>query len=404
MPRSNSSATEAPPKQAVPLLAFPFRPFFLLTGAYATVVVLAWIGFLFGNWPLPLGWSPLQWHSHEMIYGFVAAAIAGFLLTAICNWTGARPLQGTGLVALVGLWFAGRLVFWFAGWLPGWLVAAVDLAFLPVLAVYVAQVLLRHGNKRNLMLVGVLALLTLGNVLMHTGLLSGNSLTLRMGQTFALDVITLMMVIIAGRILPLFTVNWLRNNGVNPELVVRSEAVNRASILGVVAVLVLALLPAPGWLLGGAAIFAGLANGVRLFLWCGWLTVREPLLWILHLAYLWIVMALLLRGVGEFSTAITPSLWQHTLGVGAIGTLILGIMTRVIMGHTGRPLQLLPYALISYWALIAATFARLLAAAGLLDYRLGVTLSALGWALAFGLFVVLYLPILIRPRADGRPG
>lgn len=402
MPRYNPDATEAPGKQPPALLSFPFRPFFLLCGAYAALVVLAWVGFLFGNWPLPLGWSPLQWHSHEMIYGFVAAAIAGFLLTAMCNWTGARPLQGSGLLALAGLWLAGRLVFWFAGWLPGWLVAAVDLAFLPVLATYVASVLLRHGNKRNLMLVGVLALLTLGNILFHTGLLTGNGASLRLGQTLALDVITLMMVIIAGRITPLFTVNWLRNNGVDPERVVRSEAATRASIVGVLAVLVLTLLPVPSWLLGGAALFAGLANGLRLFLWRGWLAAREPLLWILHLAYLWIVVALILRGLAEFTTAITPSVWQHALGVGAMGTLILGVMTRVVMGHTGRPLELVPYAIISYWALIAATIVRLAAASGLIDYRLGVTLAALGWILAFGLFVVLYFPILSRPRADGR--
>ncbi len=392
------------PPPASPLLAYAFRPFFLLTGLYAVLVVLAWVGFLFGNWPLPLGWSPLQWHSHEMVYGFVAAATAGFVLTAMTNWTGAAPLAGRGLAALIALWLAGRLVFWFAGWLPTWLVAAVDLAFLPVLAIYVARVLLRHGNKRNLILVGVLGLLTLGNLLMHLGLVTGKTGLLKLGQTLALDIITLMMVVIAGRIIPAFSANWLRQNGGDPEWVTRSARTDQMAMLSVLLLVIAELLPSPAWLVGALALAAGAINGLRLVQWAGWRTWREPMLWILHLAYAWIVLALLLRGLDRLGGAGLTSLWQHTLGVGAMGTLIIGVMSRVAMGHTGRPIKLPRFGGLMFLAIIAATLLRLAAANQWVDYRIGVTLAALGWILAFALFVVLYWPVLTRPRADGRPG
>lgn len=386
------------------LFSYAFRPFFILAGVYAIAIILAWIGFLFGGWPLPLGWSPLQWHSHEMIYGFVSAPIAGFLLTAMCNWTGAPPLRGAGLIALVVLWLAGRAVFWFAGWLPGWLVAVVDLAFLPVVALYAGRVLLRYGNKRNLILVAVLAALTTGNLLMHLGFMNGGVGLLKLGQGLGLDVITLMIVVIAGRITPAFTANWLKMHGGRPERVTQSARVTQWALASVLALTLVALLPLPLWVEGAVALLAATANGARLYQWSGWQTRSEPLLWILHLAYGWIVVALVLRGLGAFLPALSDSLWQHALALGGIATLILGVMSRVAMGHTGRPLTLRPFGRLMYAAIIAATVFRLLAANQWLDYRIGVTLSALAWILAFALFVVLYAPILWQPRADGRPG
>lgn len=390
------------------LLAHPFRPFFVLNGIYAVLLVVAWIAFLFGGWPLPLGWSPLQWHSHEMLYGFATAAIAGFVLTAMTNWTGARPLQGAHLLALLLLWVAGRVAMWLAGWLPAWLVAAVDLAFLPVLAIYVARVLIGSRNYRNLVLVAVLTLLFVGNLMMHIGFTTGARGWLKLGELQGFDLITLLMVIIAGRIIPAFTGNWLRAQGGDPSGLKSSAWVDRFAIGSVALLLPLDWLLPMDWfapaLVGAVALLAGLANGVRLFQWSGWRAAREPLLWILHLAYLWIVVALLLRAASVFTDAIPATLWQHALGIGGIATLILGVMTRVAVGHTGRPMQLQRFGLGIYLAIIAATLFRLLAAAGLFDYRLGVGLSALSWVLAFSLFVALYAPILASPRADGRPG
>lgn len=392
------------PKAVPTLLAHPFRPFFLLVGIYATALIFGWIAFLFGGWPIPVGWSPLQWHSHEMLYGFVTAAIAGFLLTAMTNWTGARPLQGTGLLCLLLLWLAGRVVMWFAGWLPGWLVAVVDLAFLPVLAMYVAYVLISHHNRRNLILIAVLSLLFIGNLHMQIGFATGNTGLLQTGQSLGLNLITALIVIIAGRITPAFSANWMRATGRDPGSVKIFRKLEFISLGSVILLLLVDWLPLPIQAVGAAALLAGAANGARLAGWAGWKTAREPLLWILHLAYLWVVIALLLRGASAFTDFIAPTVWQHALGVGGIATLILGVMTRVAYGHTGRTLRLPRFAIIIYIAIISAAVLRLLAATGTLDYRLGISLSALAWLLAFGLFVVLYGPILASARADGRPG
>src|SRR5690606_6745592 len=361
------------------LLAYAFRPFFLLTGIYGVIVVLAWIGFLFAGWELPLGWSPLHWHSHEMIYGLVPAAAAGFALTAITNWTNAAPLQGRVLLALVLLWLAGRVAFWLIGWLPLWLIAAIDLAFLPVLAFYLGVILVRHEKFHNLLLVGILASLALGNFLMHLGFIQGSTSLIKAGQQLGLNVTLLMMVAIAGRITPLFTMNWLRNHGGNPEHVTRSERMDRFSIFSVATLVVVDILPLPTYVVGTTAMVAGLINGVRLFQWAGWRAAREPLLSILHLSYLWIVIALLLRGASIFTALVPDTLWQHALGVGAIASLILGVMTRVALGHTGRPLKLPRFAVVIYVAILGSALLRVLAAAHLIDYRLGVTLAGTGW-------------------------
>lgn len=385
------------------VLAHPFRIFFISCGIYAIFVVLAWIAFLFAGWPLPIGWSPLQWHSHEMLYGFVSAAVAGFVLTAMTNWTGARPLQGVGLLALVLLWLAGRGVMWFAGWLPAWLVAAVDLAFLPVLVLYIARVLIGHSNRRNLILVAVLALMFVGNLLMQIGFATGKTGLLKEGELLGFNLITVLIVIIAGRIIPAFTGNWLRMQGGDAAWVRKWSVVETLSLASVVLLMIADLLPLPGAVVGGLALLAAVVNAVRLAGWAGWRTLKEPLLWILHLGYLWIVFGLFLRGSSVFFDGISPSLWQHMLGLGGFATLILGVMTRVAVGHTGRPLKLIRFGIWIYVTITIATVMRLLAAAGIADYRFAVTFSALTWVLAFVLFVALYAPLLSSPRADGRP-
>lgn len=389
--------------QPVVLLAFPFRIFFLLTGLYAAFSVVAWMSYLFGGLPLPVGWSAIHWHGHEMLFGFTTAAIAGFLLTAMCNWTGAAPLQGRALLALVLVWLAGRVVMWTAGWWPGWFTAGVDMLFLPCLAIYVARVLLAHGNKRNLIMVIILGVMTLANAMMHLGFLTGGTTWLNLGQVSAFNLITLMMIVIGGRIIPLFTINWLRNHGHDPAAVKQSPALDRLAIIVTALLIPADLVTSAPWLAGTLALAAAAVHGLRLAGWSGWKTGREPLLWILHLSYAWIILALLLKGAAAFNL-VAPTAWQHALGVGGMGTLILGIMTRVALGHTGRPLTLPPLGVVIYLAITLGAVARVLAALQSIDYRAGLFIAAFGWTLAFSLFVFIYWPILSQPRADGRPG
>ena len=392
------------PQRPPILLAYAFRPFFLLTGLYGLLIVLAWMGFLFGGLPLPLGMNPMQWHAHEMLMGLVPPAIAGFLLTAMCNWTGAPPLQGRGLLALVLLWVAGRVVMWSAGLLPGWLVFAVDMAFLPVLALYAGKVLHHYGNKRNLILVAVLGLLTLTNLLMHIATLNHLTQMGQLAEVLALDLIAVVLVVVAGRITPAFTGNWLRIQGQDPATVKRSDGLDRATLAATMLMIPADLITGVPALGGVVALVAAGLNLARLAGWAGWKTLREPLLWILHLGYLWIPVALLLKGLTPFIDQLLPTAWFHAMGTGAIATLILGVMTRVALGHTGRPLKLPKLALLIYLGISLAALARVLVTLNLVNYRLGLMVSALGWCVAFILFVLLYWPILSSPRADGRPG
>lgn len=385
------------------LLAYPFRPFFVLTGLYGALLIVAWMAVLFAGMPLPLGVSPVQWHGHEMLFGLVPAAIAGFLLTAMATWTGTQALRGGGLALLVGIWLAGRVVMWAAGALPLWLVAAVDLAFLPALAVYAGRVLLAAGNKRNLVLVALLTLLTLANLAMHLSFAGLWPVGGRVGEVLALDLIAVIMIVIGGRITPAFTANWLRRQGRDPSVVKTSPSLDRWAMLSALAMLPADLVLGAPWLGALVALAAALINGWRLWQWRGWHAASEPLLWILHLGVAWVVLALLLKAATPF-WGLNPSGWMHAMGAGAAGTLILGVMTRVALGHTGRPLALPSGAVLIYAAVLVAALARLVAAFDLADYRLTLLFSAGGWTVAFLLFLALYWPILSRPRADGQPG
>ena len=323
------------------LLAYAFRPFFLLCAVYATVTVFTWVAVLFVGWQLPLGWTAVGWHAHEMLFGVVPAAITGFLLTAMTNWTGAPPLRGAPLLWMVLLWLAGRVVMWTAAALPPLLVALVDGAFIPVVALYALAVLHRHRNSRNYVLVAALGLLFVANALMHIGFASGGTGLLARGQVLGIDAVAMLVVIIAGRITPAFTRNWLKLQGRNPDVVVMSPRSDQWALYSIVALALASQLPLPAALLGVVALAAAAANGFRLLQWSGWHTAREPLLWILHLAYAWLVLALMLRGLASLLPAVGNT-WVHAFGAGAVGTLLVGVMTRVALGHTGRPLALPP--------------------------------------------------------------
>lgn len=384
------------------VLAYPFRPFFLLTGIYGMVTVIGWIGFLFGAMQLPLGWSPLHWHSHEMLFGLIPLAIAGFLLTAVCNWTGAKPLQGKGLLILIMIWLAGRIAMWTASWWSAIGVAVIDCLFMPLLAVYMGRVLWQHGNKRNIPIVVVLMVLSFANLMMHIGFINNTPVWLQRGEQLAMSLIMLLMIIIGGRIIPLFTNNWLRNQGLDGK--VKSYVwLDRATLLTTLLYIITDFFIGTGWLCGIAALAAGLLNALRLIGWSGWRTVSEPLLWILHLGYAWIAVALLIKSAAIFNLA-PASAWQHALGLGAMGTLILGVMTRVALGHTGRPLKLPKIGLIIYAAITLAAVTRVIVALQWMDYHSGLLIAAVGWSTAFAFFTWIYWPILTRPRVDGRPG
>lgn len=398
------------------LLSHGFRPFFLLFGIFAALMVVAWVGALLLGWQLPVGIYLVGWHAHEMLYGLVPTAIAGFLLTAVTNWTPATPVKNLPLAGLVVLWLAGRLALFFSGPLmaagmPYYLLAAIDIAFLPVIAIYMAATLIKFNNRRNLILVAILLMLTVGNIAMHSGLAHLDTQWIKAGQVLGFDVITVMIVIIAGRITPAFSRNWLKNqiihnpqryNHVTPDTVNASGWVNSTAIGSTIALVLLDLIAPNHPIIFYIAGIAAASNLLRLIQWKGWWVLSEPLLWILHLAYLWLVVALAIRCAAGFTVAINDSAWQHLLGVGAVGTIILGVFTRVCLGHTGRPLKLPRFALGIYIAITLAAVFRFAVIMGWLEFRFGLAIAAMMWVVACTLFVIIYAPILFSARADGR--
>lgn len=386
------------------LWAYPFRPFFLAAASYAVLALAGWLGVLLLGWPLAGDYAPMQWHSHEMLFGMVAAAIAGFLLTAMCNWTGATPLYGSGLQMLFGLWLAGRIGMWLSNWLPLELVAVIDLSFLAAVAVYAGRVIIGSGNYRNLPLVAVVSVLWLTNLLFHAGVWSGDAGLVRRVELGTLLLIVMLIVIIGGRIIPAFTRNWLMRHQKDPQAVKTRAWVEVSSVTSVALLALLLLADAPTPVTAIMAALAGLANLMRLLAWRGWLARRDPLVWILHVGYAWVPLGLLLMAMSHASLDVTATAWQHALGPGAMAVMIVGVMTRVALGHTGRSLALPRGAVVSYALILIAALVRLATALGWMPWKLGIMTTTLAWTGAFLIFLWFYLPILVRPRVDGRPG
>jgi uncharacterized protein involved in response to NO len=381
-----------------------FRPFFLGLAIHGALAVpwwvLAWLGML----PVPAWLVPQWWHAHELLFGLVAAAIAGFLLTASPVWTGGPALTGRPLAALFGLWIAGRLAFATAGALPAGAVAAVDLAFLPAVALALVRTLRGSGQLRNYGLVGILAALSLANAGVHAEALGLASAVAGPALRFAVDLVAVLILVIAGRITPAFTRNALGRRG--EERRVRSRPAIVALAIGGAACLALTTVVAGrSQLTGVLAILAGLAAAARMAGWQSWHTRADPLLWSLHAGSAWIAVGLVLVGAADLGAPLPTTVGLHALTAGAMGATILSVMTRVGLGHTGRPLVLPPgvvwcYALVQTAAL-ARVAAPLLPAEG---QRALLLASGLAWAAAFGLFALRYAPILTAPRPDGRPG
>jgi uncharacterized protein involved in response to NO len=381
-----------------------FRPFFLGLAIHGALALPLWLAIWLGALPAP-GWLlPSWWHGHEMMFGLVAGAVAGFLLTASPVWTGGPVLQGRPLAALVALWVAGRVAFAAAGGLPAWLVAALDLAFLPAVALAVVRTLWGSAQYRNYGVVGIVVGLALANAAMHAEALHIVSGVAGRALRFAVDAVVVLLLVIGGRITPAFTQAGLRRAGI--EQAVRSWPWLNALVIGSAAALAfVSLVAARTPLTGVLATSAGLAAAARLAGWQTWHTRSDPLLWSLHAGSAWLVAGLLLVGASDLGAPVPAAAGLHALPVGAMGGTILAVMTRVGLGHTGRPLTL-PDPVVWCYALVhGATLVRVAAPFAAADtQRVLLLASGVAWTAAFALFAVCYWPILTKPRADGQPG
>jgi len=382
-----------------------FRPFFLATGAYGCLLVLAWTAIWRGALAPPAWLTPMWWHGHEMVFGVVAAAIAGFLLTATPVWTGRPALRGRALAALVALWGAGRIALWAAGALPAALVAAVDLAFLVVLAAVLLRTVAGTGQPRNLGVVALVGVLALANAAVHAQALAPTLASAPRALRFAVDVVVVLIVVIGGRITPAFTTNALRRLGSEARVRTR-PALDRLAVAAALGVAVADLVAPRSTATGLLAALAALAVAARMAGWQTLRTGRDPLVWSLHAGLAWVALGLALVAAGDLGAPVPPSAGLHALGAGAMGSMILAVMTRVALGHTGRPLVLPRHAVACYGLVHAGALARVASALapGATAAAFLLALGGVLWAAAFGLYVVLYAPILVRPRVDGREG
>ena len=390
-------------QQRFVVFAYGFRPFFLLAGLFAAGSIAAWI------WLFPRGATPMSslvpqlWHGHEMIFGFIGAAIAGFLLTAVPNWTGETGLAGRPLIVLTALWLAGRVAFAIGDAVPIGVLMVAELSFMPAIIIALAPSIIRSSN-RNWPLLLVLFAFWCGDVVFAYAAVSGQSVLAGTALRGSLGAVLILITIIGGRITPAFTGNALRARGTAVKI--RSSRLLEVAVIALTVGFVLADTTAPfGKVTGIAAAAAALAHFVRLSGWHGLRSWRDPIVWILHAGYAWLPIGLALKALFVLAGASWAAHWQHALGAGAAAIMILAVMTRASLGHTGRPLRVSRLIVIAYAMLIASVFLRVFGVSVLqLQYASAITTASALWILAFLLYSCVYVPILIRPRADGKPG
>ncbi len=392
------SAAPAPERSA--LLSYGFRPFFLAAALWAAVALAVWMAMLSLGLTLPSRLDPLAWHIHEMLFGFVPAAIAGFLLTAMANWTGRAPVSGARLGLLLGLWIGARLAALISAWLPAGVAIAIDMAFPVALVATVAYELLAARNRRNYIMIAPLTVLALAQLLMDLGAVGGIGTLAGYGWRLGLAAIIILISVVGGRIVPSFTRNWLMHRGDASVPPMPGRLDRWAQSLLHTALMVWVVLPdarpTAVLLLAGAALSLW-----RVLRWRAAATRAEPLLLILHIGYGWLVLGVAALGVASLEPAVPLPAAIHALTAGAIGTMILGVMTRVSRGHTGRALAADRVTVLIFVLVVLAAGLRIAAALPSAAALALLRSAAALWIGAFGLFAVRYAPLLLRPRRGG---
>lgn len=372
-----------------------FRPFYLLASIFAALSVPLWAAQFAGWLDRPYLAGPL-WHAHEMLFGFTIAVVVGFLFTAGRNWSNRPTPTGPLLTAFALLWLAGRVLVLTP---YGWAAALVNATFPLAAAIALAIPFWASRNRRNYFFVGLLALMGAANLGIHLSQLGVLALPPWVGMQVGLDAVLFIMAVMGGRVIPMFT-----NNGIPGAGAVRDMRVEKLALGSVLVLLALDTLHVQGAVLSAAALAAGAAHAMRLAMWKPWRTLRTPLVWVLHAAYAWIPLHLALRAVGELGW-IAPSIATHALTVGAIGGLVIGMMTRTARGHTARPLRADAVDTACYALVLLAAVVRVGAPLVMPAWWMqAVLVSAALWSAGFGLYALRYWPVLTRPRLDGKPG
>jgi len=391
-------------QKITPLLRLGFRPFFLCGALFSVVAIILWLLMYKGTVSLsPLG-GGYWWHIHEMIFGFGCAIIAGFLLTAVQNWTGVRGAQGTTLLVLFILWLAGRVVVLMPNLLGETLSTIIDLSFLPVVAFVLGKPIVAIKQYRNLFFVPLLLLFTLANLEMHLATYYPETFSITFASYAGVMLVVFLMSVMAGRVVPMFTANGTQT----PKAIQLPWLDKITNGCLAIAMFYLLLQPVLGFsetFFGMLLIIAGIFQTIRWLRWKPWITLGVPLLWSIHGAIKFIAYGLIVLGLSYLIAEIPSNHIWHLLTIGGMGGLILAMISRVSLGHTGRPLSPPKAMTFAYVCIFLASLIRALGPWALPEKTmLFIDISGTFWLLAFGIFVVTYAPMLMSARKDGRPG
>ena len=375
-----------------------FRPFFMFAGIWAVLAMGLWLVVLISGQDLPSRMMGPDWHQHEMVFGYTSAVIAGFLLTAVPNWTGRPPMTGPPLVGLFALWLAGRLALVFSAFLPVLAAPLIDMSFLAVLIFVIGREIIAGNNKRNLKLLIILGLLLLANGIYHYEALHSGVVQVY-GIRLGVGMIIMLIMVIGGRIIPSFTRNWLAQQGLSGDEI--PTPFNRFDLIALVAaaLALMSWLAAPDTLaMRILAAIAALLHFARLSRWSGLRCISEPLVLVLHAAYLFVPIGFFMLALGDLVPSWTGGTRvPHAWTAGAIGVMTLAVMTRASLGHSGRSLKSSLAINAIYLAALGAAVTRV-AAEFWPGNQVILYASASTWLAAFTLFTLAYFPLLTKPR------
>ena len=401
MPLNNDESQTA--HAIPPVLRLAFRPLFI-GGTLFSIIIIAWWSYF---WLNPFNWQPyggpIWWHGHEMLFGFGASIVVGFLLTAVQTWTGVIGLRGRPLLVLALAWLLGRLLLAFGARLPLWLVMAGDLLFLIFAAIAMAYPVFRAKQRQNMIFVPILAILALLNGISHWGVVTNQPEVAQLSLHGAIMMFVLIIAILGGRVIPFFTANGA---GVEKKPPIKwLEIVSIVSIMLLVAVAFFGFNKVPSNLLLAFSGIAAIANGWRFLRWNGQHCAKIPLLWSLHLSYAFIPLGLIVLALFAAGHTSSLSAAMRCFTAGAMGGMILAMISRVTLGHTGRPLQPPKLMSLGYIAIIVGAILRVVFPGWFPDgSSWAIGLAGGLWVLGYGIYVFYYGPMLVSTRADGRPG
>jgi uncharacterized protein involved in response to NO len=384
---------------AHPFLRGGFRPFFFGAATWAVIAIALWLCELSGELSLPTRFDPVAWHRHEMLFGFVGAAVSGFLLTAIPNWTGRLPIAGKPLLALFGLWAAARIAVLFSSAFGLWPPAILDVGLFISLALMGAREVLA-SKSRNAPIVGLVFVFGIADAADYAeagGVISGG-----LGWRGAIALVIILISLVGGRIIPSFTRNWLAKRGMSKGLPTQPQGLDLVVIAATALALLFWLIFPSDHLTGAMLVLAALAQLLRLSRWGGERTFADPLLLILHVGYAWIPVGLFLLGLSVAGFDIPESAGVHALTAGAMTTMILAVMSRASLGHTGRDLKASRLTSIAYVCVTLGALVRVAASLGLGPYSPMLDVAGVFWGAALLLFAIAYAPILWTARVGER--